>query len=155
MLLSPNGIGYVLIMVLGNSDIPYTYICIKHETILIYYFYWELPFYFGLKVLFLCWESWCSGYALDLYMEDAWFKSQLGYQAILTKDFSGVPQFHKATAWILPQSGYNCFLLDPFCFILYQLSYHSTSYILRFWQQYKINYKKKELFSSVNYILQY
>jgi hypothetical protein len=49
-----------------------------------------------------------------------------------------------------PRLGYDRFLPNPFQFIIHQLSYYSTLYILKYWQHRKINHKNETVRLIIN-----
>jgi hypothetical protein len=67
-----------------------------------------------------------------------------GTQVILTEILCCMLTLH-TNIRIVPRLGHDCFLPNPFQFIVHQTSHHLMLQSLRYWQSYKVRYKNKEL----------
>jgi hypothetical protein len=64
-----------------------------------------------------------------------------GAPAILMDLFCGIPQSLQANDRIVPWLNHECFLPNPFQFIIHQSPYHSMIHSLRYWQCHKYTTK--------------
>jgi hypothetical protein len=81
--------------------------------------------------------DWCSGNAVDFYLESARLESRAG----LSEGPRGIPQSPDNSGMVV-RLGYDRFLPDLIQFIIQQSPYHSTLYSVKYWYHCKMNHKK-------------